>query len=312
MTPKETIQYYVFRHYGNLTRIGDINHEDESGKWIAELKSDYPRWFKDDRAKKEPILRFISMDNIGEIVFDKNMQVLQATTRSECGDRIWDRLGLWRDDAERIMVEASADQLAMARGADQFLSPIVTILDNLQNPLYGRPVITRDDINTAGPDWLKYLSLLEDVEIVRSLPEEKAWTYGPMFTVLLEKATERHMAFERAVFAHLLKNRYPAIRDILRIGIFEKIIHLDSSYYWQALDAEEPIAINRNNLFSRYRVQYDDEEADNFTLNSKLQELSNVHAIKIEGDYCVAEDGILKEMLVLKHNSAQRGGPPRA
>jgi len=314
MTPQETIQSYVFHHYGNLTRVGDIQHEDDSGKWVAELKSDYPRWIKDDRVQSEPVLRFISMDNIGQIVFDSNMNVLEATSREECGTKIWDRLGLWRELAERIMVQASADQLAMARGADQFLSPIITILDNLRNSLHDRPIVTRDDLmKAAGPDWFKYLSLLEDLDIVRSLPEERTWTYGGMFTTLQEKAAEKHMKFERAVFAHLLKNRYPAIRDILRIGIFEKVIHLDSSYYWQALDAEEPVAIERTNLFSRYRVQYDDEGADNFTLNSRLQELSDLHALKLESGYCVAEEKILKEMIVLKYEAAQRGtGPPRA
>jgi len=290
-----------------LTTVGEIGYEDESGKWIAELKSDYPRWIKDDRSLSEPILRFISMDNIGKIVFDKDFRVMQATTRGECGDRIWDRLGLWREHAERIMVEASADQLAMARGADQFLSPIITILDNLRSPLHGKPTISKDDVASIGPNSFKYLSLLEDVGIVKSIPEQKEWTYGPLFTTLQEKALEKQMSFERVVFAHILKNRYPAVRDILHIGIFEKIIHLDSCYYWQALDAEEPISIQRGNLFSRYRVQYGDEEEDDFSLNSKLQELSRVHALKVDGDYCVAEGNILNEMLVLKHETVQRG-----
>ena len=45
------------------------------------------------------------------------MNVIQATARGECGKQIWDRLDLWKIQAERIMVEASADQLAMTRGA---------------------------------------------------------------------------------------------------------------------------------------------------------------------------------------------------
>ena len=255
------------------------------------------------------MLRFISMDNIGKIVFDKDFHVMQATTRGECGDRIWDRLDLWREQAERIMVEASADQLSMARGADQLLSPIITILDNLRSPLHGRPVINRDDVASIGPNGLKYLSLLEDLGIVKSIPEEKEWTYGPLFTTLQEKASEKQMSFERTVFAHILKKRYPAIRDILHIGIFEKIIHLDSCYYWLALDAEKPVSTQRENLFARYRVQYDDEDEDDFSLNSKLQELARVHALKVDGDYCIAEEGILKEMLVLKHETAHRGMP---
>ena len=311
MKAREVIEEYVFKHYGNLTTVGDIGYEDESRRWIAELKSDYPRWVKDDKGISENSPLFIRMDNIGKIVFDSDFGVLSATTRGECGERIWDRLNLWRDSAERFMVEASAAQLAMARGADQFLSPIITILDNLQNPLHSKPLIYRAEIETGGPNWLKYLSLLEELQVIRAVPEERAWTYGPLFTSLLEEAKKQVMSFERAVFSYILKNRYPAIRDVFHIGIFEKIIHLDSSYYWQALDGERPIATERENLFSRYKFQYqdEDEEVDKLTLNSRLQELNRVKALRIEGNYCVAEEGLLKQMIVLKHKTAERGLP---
>ncbi|MDG6925643.1 MAG: hypothetical protein JRN09_03725 [Nitrososphaerota archaeon] len=305
MKAREVIEKYVFKQYGNLTSVGSVGYEQESGKWIAELKCDYPRWITDDKTMAAPILRFISMDNIGKIVFDDNMNVMDATPRSECGERIWERLDLWRDAAERIMVEASADQLAMARGADQFLSPIVTILDNLRDSLHGKPIITRDDISVSGPDWFKYLSLLEDLEIVKAIPEEGIWSYGPMFTTLEEASRKKGVPFERVVIAHILKHRYPAIRDILRVNVFEKVIHLDSAYYWQALEAEEPVAIERRNVFQRYKVQYEDEEADNFTLNARLLELSHVHAIKVENSYCIAEPEILERMITLKHATAR-------
>ena len=42
MKAREVIESYVFRHYGNLTTVGEIGYEDESGKWIAELKSRLP------------------------------------------------------------------------------------------------------------------------------------------------------------------------------------------------------------------------------------------------------------------------------
>jgi len=309
METRQIIENYVFRHYGNLTSVGRI--KSESGKWIAELRTDYPRWIKDEKNAEEPILRYIPMDAIGQIIFDSDMNVIQATTRSECGQKIWSRLDLWKMQAERIMVEASADQLAMTRGADQFLSPVVIILDNLRNPVDGKPLITRAQVQAGDPNWLKYLALLAELEIVRYLPEEKGWTRGGTFLQLEEKASKKEMDFGRVVFAHLLKNRYPTIRDNFRINIFEKSIHVDSSYYWFALDAEEPVAISRRSLFDRYRFSYNDEEADNLSLNSTLQELSRIHAIKIENDNCVAEDEILKHMITLKLATGQ-GRPTRA
>lgn len=310
MNAREVIEGYVFRQYGNLTSVGSVGYDKESGKWIAELKSDYPRWIKDDRTIGEPILRFIPMDNIGKIVFDDNMNILESTPRRQCGERIWERLELWRDAAERIMVEASADQLAMARGADQFLSPIITIIDNLRNSLHGRPVITMEDVRSSGPDWFKYLSLLEDIEIVNPDPEKKEWSYGAMFTTLQEEAANKGVPFDRAVIAYVLRTRYAAIRDIFRVNVFEKIIHLDSSYYWQALDAEQSVSIGRENLFERYRIQYRDETAQNFLLNSRLQELAHVRAIKVEDGYCSAEPKILEQMISLKHASARSGPQP--
>lgn len=308
MEAKQLIEDYVSRHYGNLTMVGRI--KEEPGRFVAELRTDYPRWIKDEKST-EPILRYIPMDAIGQVVFDSNMNVIQATTRAECGQKIWDRLDLWKIQAERIMVEASADRLAMAKGADQFLSPVTIILDNLKNPVHGRPLITRAEVQASDPNWLKYLALLAELDIVTYLPEEKGWTYGSTFVALEKKASEKEMEFARVVFAHLLKNRYPTIRDNFRINIFEKSIHLDSSYYWLALDAEEPVTISRLYLFSRYKFSYGDEEASDMALNSTLQELSRIHAIKSEKDNCVAEEELLKEMIVLKLAAGQ-GRPTRA
>ena len=80
MKARDEIENYVFRHYGNLTTVGNVGYEDESGKWIAELRCDYPRWIKDDKSDAEPTLRFIPMDNIGKIVFDSNFNPLEMTT----------------------------------------------------------------------------------------------------------------------------------------------------------------------------------------------------------------------------------------
>ena len=65
MDAKQIIENYVFRHYGDLTSVGRI--KSESGKWIAELRTDYPRWIKDEKSAEEPILRYIPMDGIGRI-----------------------------------------------------------------------------------------------------------------------------------------------------------------------------------------------------------------------------------------------------
>jgi hypothetical protein len=308
MKARETVESYVFRHYGNLTTVGDIVYEDETGKWIAELKSDYPRMITDDKTGAEPVLKFIPMPKIGTVVFDANWNVLEATPRSECGDKIWDRLTLWRETAERIMVEASADQLANVRGADQFLSPVGTILDNLRHPLHDKPIIYKEDIEgVESTKYQKYLSLLSDLNVVE--PVTEGWVCGPLFVTLLEQSIVQKRDFFKVVIAYLLQKRYSSVRDILHIGRFEKLIHLDNSYYWYALEAEELLHFERRGLFSRYRVQYNDEEADNFTLNSTLQELSQVEALRVEQDFCIGNDKIFAQMLTIKHKVAELGFP---
>ncbi len=298
----------MFHHYGNLTTVGDIAYEDETGKWLVELKCDYPRMISDDKTGAEPILKFIQMPKIGRIVFDSNWNVLEATKRSECGDKIWDRLNLWRETAERIMVEASADQLANIRGADQFLSPVGTILDNLRYPLHSAPVIYKEDIEDGDSSkWKRYLSLLADLSIVEQIPE--GWTAGPLYTTLLEQSIRQRRDFFRVVLSYLLEKRYTSVRDILHIGRFEKLIHLDNCYYWYALEGEELIHTERARLFSRYRMQYADEEANNFTLNSTLQELNQVEALSVDKDMVYGNEKLFAQMVTIKHKVAELGLP---
>ncbi len=308
MKARETVETYVFKHYGNMTTVGDVAYEDETGKWIAELKSDYPRMITDDQTGAEPILKFIPMPKIGKVVFDSNWNVLEATPRSECGDRIWERLHLWRATAEQIMVEASADQLANLRGADQFLAPVGTIIDNLRFPLYDKPIIYNADIEGEDSFKLKkYLSLLADIGLVEQVDD--GWTTGPLYTTLLEQSQRQSQDFFRVVLSALLQKRYNAVKDILHIGRFEKLIHFDNSYYWYALEIEELVHTERRKLFSRYRVQYDDEGADDVSLNSTLQQLSQVGALQVDRDICYGNEKILAQMVKIKHKVAELGFP---
>ena len=305
MKPREIAESYVFQHYGNLTTLGDLQFDEDERKWYAELKSDYPRILKDDSRVEQPIVRFIPMSRIGKIVFDNEFNVLQATPRSEIGEGIRGRLTLWRDQAERIMVQASSDQIARLRGADHVLYPIIVILDNLLHPLDGRPLITQKQIETDDdPTKLyKYLDLLRELEVVELRPE--GWSTGPLFTPLQEKSESQNADFYRAILSLIMRERYSAIRDIFHIGRFERYIHADNCYYWYALDAGKLMYTEKRKLFSRYASFY--AEAGDMSLNTIFNELAEVGVLEFKGNLAYGNPALFDKMLELKDKESSIG-----
>lgn len=298
MNPRKEVQRFVFGNYGNLILASDPKYEESTQIWESELQSNYPRVIHDDKYSDRPVVRFVALRNLGYIRFDDNTKVISATPRDECTRALEAQLTILRQRAERIMVRASAYQLAQPEGVRHVLSPIVIIINNLLNPYRERPILRHDQIR--GEDnaekLIQYLKLLEELEIVRQVQD--GYTYGNTFSIILDVNRGDHEKLKLAILSHVIREKYAVLREAFDITQIVPYINLDNCYYWHAIEAGKVLYTRRSTLRDRHIDYYG--LVSELSFNSRLTELLDVGALKQEGSYCYANEELFQNMLQMK------------
>ena len=131
-----------------------------------------------------------------------------GTPREECVRSLDDRISFWKERAERIIVQASAEKLAQITEALHAFNPIKVIIDSLYRPDGGVAKITDKDIDMdEKPEKvLQYLTLLEELHFVKRL--EDGYTYGEAFTELLTKVKNNRDQLTKYVISDVIEKRY--------------------------------------------------------------------------------------------------------
>jgi len=246
MSVQRTIKSFVLHHYGNLISAEEPEFNEQTKTWIAQIKSDYPIVFQDDRTPEKKIVRFIPIKQIGTIRFNENLKVLrnESTLREECVKTIQTLIDVWRDRTERIVVQASADYFVRVPEFTHFFTPMQEAVDYLLE----YHVIYDDDLmkyrSVEKQRRVKqYLKLLEGLDFIRRV--DNGYESGEMFLFLLkEYETEngfKEDEFRKAILSEVIRKRYSALRDVFEISRLEPTIHLDSCIYRPSLETEELI-----------------------------------------------------------------------
>ena len=293
MSPKLAIRRYVIQHYGNLISINDPEFDMTDKTWTAELLSDYPRIVHDDRSPNDRILKFLSLRRLGTIKIGEDLQPIEATSREACVSNLSNLLDLWQERAERIIVKASADNLARIHEAKWIMGKIGTIISRL----YRKETIPDAQIESLHvkeeAKIRRYLKLLETLEIVNH--EEDHYTYGNMFASL-SAGTSNFEELSTAILSFIIKERYSALRETFGISQLETFVHVDSSYYRPALEADRLIYWTLDSFEHHYAESYGHVSGRLFKIPYILEELVNVDALKHEDKYYFGNLSLFKEM----------------
>jgi len=300
---KEMIRY-VLQHYGNLISVGEPVFDDRTKTWVAQLKTDYPRLIQDDRSPNDRILKFLSMRRLGIIRLSEDLKPIEASTRDECIQTLNTFLRIWQDRAEKIVVAASSDRLAKIGETHWVLAPVRMIMSNLLR----REVIPDEEIQRLPPKGRlkmeQYFGLLESLDLVRRT--NYGYTYGNLFTALREK-TRSFEDFNTAVLSHVIRERYPMLRDVFDISQLETFVHVDSCYYKPALEAEKILYQKRDSIIYRYTTLYGRKSP--IRLTYILDELVSVNALHYSDKYYYGDDDLFQCMMEMK-NEMQELAPP--
>lgn len=297
MTDAKSIAlHYVLNHYGNLVSVEDPIFDDKSKTWITHIRTDYPRIIQDDQRPNEKILKFLSINKLGMLRFPEDFsRPVEATPREECVKNLKTNLKMWRERAEKIIVAASANQIARITETQLFLNPILKVISNLQK----KEIIYDGEVESVAREerTKQYLELLEHLQLVRRI--DNGYTYGDLLTALQEKIKDA-AELEVVVLSHVLKESYSVLREIFRITQLEKFVHVDSCYYTPALEAEEILHLKRETIIDLCSGMYGNR--DSLGITQILDKLIRADALKYEHPYYCANEKIFNDMVNMKHN----------
>jgi len=296
MSIKSVVQKYARTHYGNLISVGEPQFNPDEKYWVAELLSDYPRVIHDDRHPEDRTLKFLTLHRLGTIKVGESLapNSIDATSRVDCVQNLSAYLKLWQEKADRIIIKASSNNLARTSSAQVFLGKIGTIISRLKR----KDIILDSEIDVfperESSKIRRYLDLLEGLAIVEH--RENGYSYGNMYAELSHEAQKANIDLNTAILSHIIRNRYPALRETFGITHFEPVVHVDSLYYRPALEADELIYWKYESFENHCNMLYGSGSRISFRLPFILEELVSVQALKYEEKLYFGNDDLLKEM----------------
>ena len=306
MSVKSLMRNYVRHHYGNLISVDDPEFDSEEKTWVAELRSDYPRIIHDDKCPDERILKFLTLRRLGTIEVRDDLETIKATSRDDCVTNLTGYLDLWQERAERIIVKASADNLANINEARWVLGKIGAIISQLE----WNNVILDCEIDAHSPKEAlklrKYLHLLEGLDIVTH--EGDGYSYGNMYAELSHR-TKNFQELSTAILSHIIKTRYSALRETFGITQLETFVHVDSCYYRPALEADNLIYWTRESFARHCAKLYSNKAKIYFRLPYILEELVNVNALNYQDNLFFGNEKLFKKMQELKSEFSEIAAP---
>jgi hypothetical protein len=293
---EQVARKYVRYHYGELLSAGDTKLNKTTGLWETEIFSNYPRIIRDDEKPDSPWVKFITLRNLGKIELDEKSEVISATPRPEIAQLVRERLTLFRQRAESIMVRASSFQFGRLGETRHVLRPVVEIVQNLLFKRDGYGAELKEEYFLGDDDSNNWLSLLERIGVIVKTPKGD-FASSPLFIDWLAKYRKDPDMVINIVLSELIKQELPALKSAFVIAQLDKHIRVDNSYYWQALDAGESFHARWDSLRDRYISYYSKMISVN-SFCSTLYELQTVDAIRQGNDnHYYANPDILKEML---------------
>jgi len=299
MKAESVINQFAHREYGQFIIVDPPTFDPESQRFYSNIRSDFPVFIHDDRDPADYKVRVLKIESLGQIYLNKELQIIPqlTTTPEKCNNNLESLIRLWRDQAERIVLSSSSDNLARIEEFRHHFNQIELIIDNLKE--YGE--IRHFEINKYMPsgDRIKlkrYLSLLKGLNIVREV--ESVYRPGKRF-ISIEDVTENEDEFRDSILSYIIKNRYQTLRDVFKITILERTVNIDNIIYIPELELEEPIYRRKQSITSSYKFYYK-QNINPLHLTHILRRLKRCKAIGQKGNNYFGRDDLREDMLKIK------------
>ncbi len=313
LSAERTIKSYVLHKYGLHISAECPRYEQQSGRWIADIKSDYPIYLHDDRNPESILLHFIPIRHIGKVSFDERLTPIaeESTPRENCIKNVNSLLKCYYDRTERIVVQASANAFVQIPEFRHFFTPIDQILSSLLE----EDSVNIDDLlqhrsSKSQAKIKQYLKLLESMNIITAndtsiKTSQMFWLLYDSYFDISKKFDEEN--FRKAIISELLRVKYTALTQVFEISRLQPSIHIDSCIYRPAIEAEDVICLSTKSISTYYTLAYG--KINEYTLVNHLRRLHSVGAIGRDGEFWCGKSELLTKMIELKNDMPQLSPP---
>jgi hypothetical protein len=295
MSALRTVKEYLLTHYGHLVHASEPVFNEEESSHISKLYSSYPITIRDDKGMRR-FVRYIDVPYLGEIVLTEKLYLRSSktTTRKELNKRLTEFLRIWTENAENLVLSATADLVANLPIIPVVLNPVKVIVEQLWN----NNKINDSQLKIArtkdkAARYRKYLELMKGIGLVQR--HESSWLPGEDFTKI-QSQIRRLDEGRTKIFAIILKRRYIALKQVFDIKNLERVIKIENAVYMPEI--EEKKAVYRDirsvgsDLYRFYNDRVNPQE-----ISSTLRDLVEVGAVVSEKDLFAGDDNIRSEVI---------------
>ncbi len=302
MEAVDMARQFVMSNYGNLIQLGDPIYEDETQLVRFTLRSNYPFMIIDDD-DGDIRVRIIKIENLGSVYLDKDLNLRRAmcTDRKTVDLRIRDTLAHWKRRTEQVVAMNTASKLAELDQFRQFFMPIQNIVYYiLEMGTISENEIVKSESRTTGK-LRKYVELLEGQDLLQRT--DGAWEPTVALRELERKSDSRN-DFVKSVISLLIKERYLALRELMRLNVLHRVIRIQNIIYLPEIEVKHNLRRTLGSVRGEYYYHYG-TAIDSISLVSNLVSLSEVGIVDetrekrlFSGDEELLE-GMIKEMATL-------------
>ncbi|MCL2173193.1 MAG: hypothetical protein FWB84_06095 [Candidatus Bathyarchaeota archaeon] len=300
-SPKETITQYVSRNYGHIIIADSPNYDYKKEVYTSFLRANYPLIIKNEKPPETKTIHIFEINNIGTVAIDKNEKIIKdhTTNREECIKNIQFFLQMWKRRAEDIVAYVTLDKIVAGLRWHHFLDPITEIISELWE---------YDSIKEIEIDYYRskerrqktrlYLNLLEGLEIVRK--QGNNYVEGN-FAVSIKNETQGDKErFKDILMSTIFKERYPTIRDVFKIRIFEPIIRVENCIYFPEIETEKQIYRSVESISREFKQNYH-RPINSEALKRNLEQLVEFGVIEQTGVHFYGKDDLRRSMINRKN-----------
>jgi hypothetical protein len=278
------IEEYVNQNYGDLITVAEPYYHSNNHFWLAELKSDYPRFIHDDKNPKTTIVKYLTLKKLGEVRLSDDNKI-DATPRNELVSRLHETLQQWREQVEGIILSTSSDKLAKIGALKDVLNPIVIAVDYFSHEgveILPYSQIRKDPRSKKMLVWLRFLSQV-------GLLEEKGdgFGYGPKFAEMFKRLGNKENLTNR-IISYIMREHYSAMRQMLEVSRFDPYLHMETCYYAPCIQAGRLLYRKEETLLDVYHQWY--PRYPDYRLSPILGQLKEVGLLRKEGEYWYGDE----------------------
>lgn len=245
--------------------------EENGGKCEFRLNLSTPIFHEDTLTKYKTVSYLIFKDLLkGSVSTNKKNKVYLPKIK-EMTKKVISRYNILNKVSERIVLNASSDNIAKLNEVDHFLKPISYIALQLYEKNFF-PIEQK-----MSPKMNKYLNLLNDLELIKKV--EGGYKESSKF-ISLKKKVNQFEELKHAIYSDTLSQGYETLRNYFNFRFIDSYIKIENSYYADSVESNRLLKRTEKEMLTQFIKRY--AQMPSYKFNPHLRELALAGSFKYE------------------------------